>query len=98
MLTVVQTDVFARWLRDLGDLRARARIAARIERVRLTGNFGDVKSVGEGVGEMRIDYGPGYRLYFARRGPEVVILLCGGDKKTQSRDIREAIKLAREQI
>jgi putative addiction module killer protein len=96
MQIVVQTDVFTQWLANLRDVRARARIVARVERVRLTGHFGDAKSVGDGVSEMRIDYGPGYRLYFVRRGGEVVILLCGGDKHSQARDIREAVKLAKE--
>lgn len=93
---VVQTDAFAKWLRDLKDLRARARIAARIERLRVSGHFGDVKAVGEGVGEMRIDHGPGYRLYFLSRGNDVVILLCGGDKGSQARDVRAALSMAKE--
>jgi putative addiction module killer protein len=96
MVTVVQTDAFARWLHGLRDLHARARIAARIERVRLNGHLGDAKPVGASVSEMRIDYGPGYRLYFTRRGTEIVILLCGGDKSSQARDIRAAVRIARE--
>jgi putative addiction module killer protein len=95
-LTVVQTEVFAQWLGGLRDLSGRARIAARIERLRLHGHFGDAKPVGEGVSEMRVDYGPGYRLYFMRRGAEIVILLCGGDKGSQTRDIRTAIRMAEE--
>jgi putative addiction module killer protein len=96
MLNVVQNDVFTRWLNGLKDLQARARIAARIERVRLKDHFGDVKTVGDSVGEMRIDYGPGYRLYFTRSGAEVVILLCGGDKGSQTRDMQSAVRMARE--
>jgi putative addiction module killer protein len=96
MVQVVQSDLFASWLQGLRDLQARARIAARIERLRLSDHFGDTKAVGEGVSEMRIDHGPGYRLYFARRGEQVVILLCGGDKGSQNRDIRTAIRMAEE--
>lgn len=86
---------FDRWVRDLRDDRARLQIARRVDRLR-SGHFGDVKPVGEGVSEMRIDHGPGYRLYFVQRGQTVVILLCGGDKSTQARDIRRARVLARE--
>ncbi len=93
-MEVRQTDVFADWFAGLRDREARARITVRIRRLSL-GNPGDVKPVGGGVSEMRIDYGPGYRVYFARRGEMVVILLCGGDKRTQDRDIAEAIALAR---
>jgi putative addiction module killer protein len=82
-------------LRELRDARAVARIAVRIDRMAL-GNPGDVKAVGEGVSEMRIDHGPGYRLYFVRRGTEVIVLLCGGDKSTQDRDIAAAKALVRE--
>jgi len=89
-----KTDVFAQWLDELRDIRARARVQARIERL-AAGNPGDVKPVGEGVSEMRIDYGPGYRVYFTRRGNEVVILLAGGDKSTQDTDIKTAQGLAR---
>lgn len=78
------------------DERARARIDVRIKRLAL-GNAGDVKPVGEGVSELRIDYGPGYRVYFAQRGSEIVLLLCGGDKRTQDRDIREAQSLNRQE-
>ena len=81
-------------LDDLRDLRARARIQARIERLAM-GNPGDVRPVGEGVSELRIDHGPGYRVYFTRRGQELVVLLAGGDKSTQSEDIRTALHLAR---
>jgi len=89
-----KTDVFAQWLDELRDIRARARVQARIQRL-AAGNPGDVKPVGEGVSEMRIDYGPGYRVYFTRRGNEVVILLAGGDKSTQNTDIKTAQGLAR---
>lgn len=94
MIEVRQTEVFARWLRSLRDRQARARIQARIDRLGL-GNPGDVKPVGEGVSEMRIDFGPGYRVYFIRRGDRLVVLLAGGDKHTQSRDIKTALMLAR---
>jgi putative addiction module killer protein len=89
-----KTDVFARWLDRLRDIRARARVQARIERL-AAGNAGDVRPVGEGVSELRIDYGPGYRVYFTKRGREVVILLAGGDKSTQTSDIKSALRLAR---
>jgi putative addiction module killer protein len=95
MIEVRQTEVYARWIADLDDDRARARIEIRIYRLSL-GNPGDAKSVGEGVSELRIDYGPGYRVYFTRRGTTVVILLCGGDKRTQSKDIATAKSLARQ--
>jgi putative addiction module killer protein len=95
MLEVRQTDAFAKWSRGLRDIQAKARIAVRIRRLSL-GNPGDVKPVGEGVSEMRIDYGPGYRVYFSKRGDVVVLLLCGGDKRTQATDIDTARALARE--
>jgi len=94
MPEVRQTEIFARWLAGLHDDRAQARINARIRRMSL-GNPGDVKPVGGGVSEMRIDYGPGYRLYFIRKGETVVILLCGGDKSTQQYDIVRARHLAK---
>jgi putative addiction module killer protein len=94
-MTILRTDIFIDWLNALRDRRAAARIAARIMRLE-DGNAGDVKPVGEGVSEMRIDYGPGYRVYFTRRGKEIILLLCGGDKRTQSRDIALAKKLAKE--
>ena len=94
MIEVRRTDVFAEWLDDLRDLRARARVQARIERLAL-GNPGDVRPVGEGVSELRIDYGPGYRVYFVNRGKTLVILLAGGDKSTQASDIETALRLAR---
>lgn len=92
---VRQTDVFADWFAGLRDREARARITTRIRRLSL-GNPGDVKPVGGGVSEMRIDYGPGYRVYFVRRGEAIVVLLCGGDKRHQDRDIAHAIALAQD--
>jgi putative addiction module killer protein/probable addiction module antidote protein len=94
MIEVRQTDEYAEWFKSLRDPQARARINTRIRRLSL-GNPGDVKPVGEGVSELRIDYGPGYRVYFARRRETLVILLAGGDKRTQNRDIRAALELAR---
>ena len=94
MLDIRKTDVFARWLDGLHDVRARARVQVRIERL-AAGNPGDVQPAGEGVSEMRIDYGPGYRVYFKKIGREIVILLAGGDKRTQSADIKTALRLAR---
>jgi len=91
---VRKTEAFAQWLGGLRDLRARARVQVRIERF-AAGNPGDVQPVGEGVSEMRIDYGPGYRVYFKRIGREIVILLAGGDKRTQAADIKTALRLAR---
>lgn len=88
MIEVRQTDVFSKWFVGLRDLRARARIQARIDRLELE-NTGDTKSIEAGVSEMRIDYGPGYRVYFVRRGSELIILLAGGDKSSQSKDIPE---------
>lgn len=95
MLEVYQTAEFARWLRKLKDRNAKARIQARIDRMEL-GNFGDVEPVGEGVSELRIFYGPGYRVYFTRRSSIVVILLTGGDKSSQAKDIKKALELARQ--
>lgn len=94
MLEIRKTGIFARWLDGLRDLQGRARIQARIARLEV-GNPGDAKPVGEGVSELRIDYGPGYRVYFTRRGHEVLVLLAGGDKRTQTADIRTALRLAR---
>jgi putative addiction module killer protein len=95
MIEVRQTSRFTDWIGNLRDLRAVARIDARIGRLRL-GNFGDAKSVGGGVSELRIDYGPGYRVYFTRRGEALVLLLCGGDKDSQGKDIMLAKTLAKE--
>lgn len=94
MTEIRKTEIFAKWLGGLRDLRGRARIQARIERL-AAGNPGDVKPVGEGVSEMRIDYGPGYRVYYTRRAQGLIILLAGGDKATQARDINTALRLAR---
>jgi putative addiction module killer protein len=88
-----QTDVFALWLSRLRDDRARARIVARIRRAGL-GHLGDARSVGGKVFEMRVDFGPGYRIYFTRRGERIILLLCGGDKSSQRRDIKRAVALA----
>ena len=93
MIDVRQTAEFSGWLRRLRDANAVARIVARIRRME-QGNQGDARSVGKGIMEMRIDYGPGYRVYFLRHGAEIVILLCGGDKRTQRRDIERARELA----
>ena len=95
MIEIRQTVIFARWLAALRDRDARLRIGVRIRRFE-AGNPGDVKSVGDGVSEMRIDVGPGYRLYFTRREREIVLLLCGGDKGSQSSDIARAKQLAKE--
>lgn len=95
MVEVRKTDLFARWLDDLRDVQARARIQARIERL-IAGNPGDVAPVGEGISELRIGIGPGYRVYFKKRGRELILLLAGGDKSTQARDIRAALRLARD--
>jgi putative addiction module killer protein len=93
MVEIRKTELFANWLDNLRDIQAKARVLVRIERLAL-GNAGDVKPVGEGVTEMRISYGPGYRVYFIQRGSELIILLAGGDKSSQSKDIMSAIRLA----
>ena len=93
MIEIRKTEIFAKWLDRLADIRARARIQVRIERL-AAGNPGDVKVVGEGVSELRIDYGPGYRVYYKKHGRQVVILLAGGDKRTQAKDIKTAMRLA----
>jgi putative addiction module killer protein len=94
MIEIRKTDVYAKWLDGLRDIKARARILVRVERL-AEGNPGDVKPVGEGVSELRIDYGPGYRVYFKKQGRKVIILLAGGDKRTQAKDIKTALRLAR---
>lgn len=94
MIQIRKTDVFAAWLDGLRDIQGRARIQARIERL-AAGNPGDVEPVGEGVSELRVNYGPGYRVYFKRQGQELIILLAGGDKSTQAKDIKAALRLAR---
>ena len=95
MITLRQTEAFRDWLSGLRDRTARTRIAQRLVRIQ-AGLFGDVKSVGEGVSELRVDHGPGYRVYFVQRGADLIVLLCGGDKSTQDRDIRTAKAMARE--
>ncbi len=94
MLDVVKSATFDAWLSGLRDRQAKARIAVRIDRL-ARGNPGDVRPVGCGIGELRIDYGPGYRVYFMQRGSILVVILCGGDKRTQSADIKLAMELAK---
>jgi putative addiction module killer protein len=94
VIGIRKTELFAQWLDGLRDLQARARVQARIERL-AAGNRGDVAPVGEGVSELRIHHGPGYRVYFKQRGRELMILLAGGDKRTPARDIKTALRLAR---
>ena len=93
MIEILQTDEFAKWLKRLRDADARARINVRIRRISLTGNFGDAKPVGDGIFELRIDYGPGYRVYCSQRDKEIILLLIGGDKSSQQKDIDKAKKL-----
>jgi putative addiction module killer protein len=95
MIEIRQTEYYIEWFEKLKDRRARARIAIRIRRVSL-GNLGDVKPVGDGISELRIDYGPGYRVYFTQRNNQLIILLAGGDKTTQVSDIQKAKKIALE--
>ncbi|MCJ7494100.1 MAG: type II toxin-antitoxin system RelE/ParE family toxin [Deltaproteobacteria bacterium] len=94
MVEILKTELFANWIDGLEDIRARARILVRIERL-AAGNPGDVKPVGEGVSELRMDYGPGYRVYYTQRGRSAVILLAGGEKRTQDKDIKTALRLAK---
>jgi putative addiction module killer protein len=94
MIEVRQTEVYAQWFAALRDRQARARIDVRIRRLSM-GNPGDVKPIGKGVSELRIDYGPGYRVYFVQRGDTLIILLAGGDKSTQDQDIKVALDLAK---
>ena len=94
MYEIRKTDLYSKWLDSLRDIHARARVQARVERL-ATGNPGDVKPVGEGVSELRIDYGSGYRVYYTMRGRTMIILLAGGDKRTQTSDIKTALRLAR---
>ncbi len=94
MIEIFQTDAYSRWFDGLRDRQARARINVRIRRLSL-GNPGDTKPVGEGVSELRIDYGPGYRVYSVQRGAALIVLLAGGDKRTQDRDIQTALEMAR---
>ena len=95
MYTILQTETFVSWLSALRDLKAKVRITARLRQASL-GNLGDTKSVGDGVSELRLDIGPGYRLYFTRRQQTLIVLLIGGDKSTQTRDIKQAKLLAKE--
>jgi len=95
MVEVRQTETFGQWFGKLRDLKAQAHIVRRIERAQ-AGNMGDVKALGDGVSEMRIHHGPGYRVYLAQRGERLVILLCGGDKSSQAADIRQARAMAKE--
>ena len=95
MLTVQLTQSFQAWLGALRDIRAQVSIASRIERI-AAGNLGDVKSVGDGVSELRVDVGPGYRVYIVQRGGHLVVVLAGGDKSSQARDIKRAKQLAKE--
>ena len=95
MPTISRTDVFRTWVNDLRDRAGATKIFARIDRLR-GGNPGDVEPVGDNVSEMKIDFGPGYRVYFTTRGEEIIVLLCGGDKTTQQADIAEAKRLAKE--
>ncbi len=95
MLDIIQSETFQRWLASLKDRKAAARIQARLDRA-ANGNLGDVKPVREGISEMRIDHGPGYRLYFIRQGSSLIVLLVGGDKRTQDADIVRALKIVQE--
>lgn len=95
MIEIRKTELFTHWLDSLRDVQARARAQVRIERL-AGGNPGDVEPVGEGVSELRINYGPGYRVYFKQRGQELIILLAGGDKRSQTKDIKAALSLARQ--
>jgi len=95
MYQVYQTEFFENWFRNLKDQTAKSKIRIRIDRIE-TGNLGDHHTIGDGVSEIRITYGPGYRLYYVMRGKEIIILLCGGDKGTQNKDIKKAKKMAQE--
>lgn len=95
MIEIRQTEIYSKWFKSLRDTQAQARINIRIRRLSM-GNSGDVKSVGKGVSELRIDYGAGYRVYFIQRGEQLIILLAGGDKRTQDQDIKTALNLAKE--
>jgi putative addiction module killer protein len=94
-MELIQTELFRKWRLRLKDMQARSLVASRLDRLAY-GHVGDVSSVGDGVSELRIHYGPGYRIYFRRRGNAIIVLLCGGDKSTQAKDIKTAIRLANE--
>lgn len=96
VIEILKSNTFEQWFRKLKDRQAQARIAARLRRVAESGHFGDTKPIREGVSEMRIDHGPGYRVYFIRRGAVVVVLLAGGDKGTQATDIATALRIAQD--
>jgi putative addiction module killer protein len=96
MIEIRKSDTYERWFRKLKDRHAQARINARLRRIEESGNFGDAKPVREGIGEIRIDHGPGYRIYFMRQGTIWVVLLAGGDKSTQDADIDVAIRIAKD--
>jgi putative addiction module killer protein len=96
MIEICKSDTYELWFRKLKDRQAQARINSRLRRIEESGNFGDVKPVREGIGEIRIDHGPGYRIYFMQRGSVWVVLLAGGDKSTQDADIKAAIKIAKD--
>jgi putative addiction module killer protein len=95
MIEIRQTEIYSKWFKSLRDSQAQARINIRIRRLSM-GNSGDVKPVGKGVSELRIDYGAEYRVYFIQRGEQLIILLAGGDKRTQDQDIKTALNLAKE--
>jgi len=95
MKEIRRSSVYKKWIKELRDSHARARILARVDRL-ADGNPGDVKPIGEGCSEMRIDYGPGYRVYYKDIGSEIIIMLCGGDKRTQDKDIEQAKEIARD--
>ena len=95
MARIIQSETFAKWIAGLRDRRAVARIRARLDHLAY-GLAGDTKSIGEGISEARIDYGPGYRLYYLRRGSVLIVMLCGGDKSSQKADIKAAKRIARE--
>jgi putative addiction module killer protein len=95
MIECKQSDIFRKWRTRLKDVRIRALIASRLDRLAF-GHAGDVKPIGQGISELRIDHGPGYRIYFQKRGSTIILLLCGGDKSTQTKDIQTAKRLAAE--
>ncbi|OXL14799.1 type II toxin-antitoxin system RelE/ParE family toxin [Polynucleobacter cosmopolitanus] len=95
MMTILKTSKFTKWIQELKDLKGKARIQARIDKLEF-GHFGDCESIGSGVFELRIHFGPGYRVYLMKKGQELVILLAGGDKGSQAKDIKQAINLSNE--